>query len=360
MADELKEQPDIEEIAEQSPTLSIEELRNLIVEQKDIRGGFQIVTAVPAHSETEGRLLLYKDSAGSGPWRLYARINSGWRLIGSTQFLTTVALDDLSDVVITSVAQGQVLYFNGTNWVNLAVGTNRYTLQTGGAGANPSWAPSPQSVMTAQGDILYASAANTLARLAPGTSGQFLQTQGASANPQWASPGVRLISSFHAEAAVVNTTTETNLMSFTLNGGSLGTTGILWGRIFIGKLDAQNGGGGQTLTISVYYGATSVSDTVQIDATTTNRRGFLEFWILGTGATGTQDLDFRLHTFPSEKIDNMAALDAAFVYGFAGGGGTAAIDSTVNQTVKITAQWGAALTANDIRGAYGFALLLTI
>lgn len=49
------------------------------------------------------------------------------------------SLDDLSDVVITSGAQGDILYFNGTNWVNLAAGTSGKFLKTQGAGANPIW-----------------------------------------------------------------------------------------------------------------------------------------------------------------------------------------------------------------------------
>ena len=39
-----------------------------------------------------------------------------------------------------------------------------------------------------QGDILYASAADTLAKLAAGTSGYYLKTQGAGANPIWSLP----------------------------------------------------------------------------------------------------------------------------------------------------------------------------
>ena len=46
-----------------------------------------------------------------------------------------------------------------------------------------------KNVLTAQGDVLYASAANTLARLPPGTSGKFLKTQGAGANPVWDDAG---------------------------------------------------------------------------------------------------------------------------------------------------------------------------
>jgi hypothetical protein len=35
--------------------------------------------------------------------------------------------------------QGDVLYHNGTNWAKLGAGTAGQVLQTGGAGANPSW-----------------------------------------------------------------------------------------------------------------------------------------------------------------------------------------------------------------------------
>jgi hypothetical protein len=39
--------------------------------------------------------------------------------------------------------------------------------------------------VTTQGDMLYASSANALARLAPGTAGQLLQTNGSGAAPTW-------------------------------------------------------------------------------------------------------------------------------------------------------------------------------
>lgn len=38
-----------------------------------------------------------------------------------------------------SVAQGDVLYYNGTNWARLAAGSSGQYLFTSGAGANPSW-----------------------------------------------------------------------------------------------------------------------------------------------------------------------------------------------------------------------------
>lgn len=51
----------------------------------------------------------------------------------------SVALNDLSDVNLTSEAQGDVLYRNASEWVNLAPGSAGEVLTTGGAAANPSW-----------------------------------------------------------------------------------------------------------------------------------------------------------------------------------------------------------------------------
>lgn len=49
------------------------------------------------------------------------------------------ALNDLTDVTITSAAQGDILYRNASGWVNLAAGTNGQFLKSQGSGANPTW-----------------------------------------------------------------------------------------------------------------------------------------------------------------------------------------------------------------------------
>ncbi len=45
----------------------------------------------------------------------------------------------LADIAAITPSQGDVLYFNGTDWVRLAAGTSGYFLKTQGAGANPTW-----------------------------------------------------------------------------------------------------------------------------------------------------------------------------------------------------------------------------
>ncbi len=46
----------------------------------------------------------------------------------------------VTDLTISGEVQGNVLYFNGSNWVRLANSTDGYVLTTHGAGANPTWA----------------------------------------------------------------------------------------------------------------------------------------------------------------------------------------------------------------------------
>lgn len=61
--------------------------------------------------------------------------------VAGTNTITLPASTGTAIVSTTaSPAQGDISYFNGTNWVSLAAGTSGRALVTGGAGANPSWA----------------------------------------------------------------------------------------------------------------------------------------------------------------------------------------------------------------------------
>ena len=58
---------------------------------------------------------------------------------------------DGTKIALGSDAQGDIMYYDGTNWVRLAAGTAGHHLKTGGAGANPSWT---SATGTASGSIV--------------------------------------------------------------------------------------------------------------------------------------------------------------------------------------------------------------
>jgi len=71
-------------------------------------------------------------------------------------------LTNIADITAT---QGDVLYFNGTDWVNLGAGTSGYFLKTLGSGANPIWSANTTGVITLGTDT----DGNYLKSLASGT-----------------------------------------------------------------------------------------------------------------------------------------------------------------------------------------------
>jgi hypothetical protein len=107
--------------------------------------------------------------------------------------------DDLANVQqvgdvlsIPGQAQGDIIYFNGTDWSLLTPGTAGQVLTTQGVGANPTFSDNTavDLAMTGQatGDILYYDGANWVV-IPPGTSGDALTSNGAGAAPTYQSVG---------------------------------------------------------------------------------------------------------------------------------------------------------------------------
>lgn len=80
----------------------------------------------------------------------------------------------LDDIAAATFAQGDVIYYNGTNLVRLAAGASGQFLKTNGAGANPAWATA-----SGTGDVVGPASAtdNAIARYDT-TTGKLLQNSG--------------------------------------------------------------------------------------------------------------------------------------------------------------------------------------
>lgn len=97
-------------------------------------------------SEARGDILRRNASS----WGRLSAKTSGQILVGDGTDIVSVAVSgdatlaangalSVSDLTITSEAQGDVIYFNGSNWVRLGPGTDGQFLMTQGAAANPTW-----------------------------------------------------------------------------------------------------------------------------------------------------------------------------------------------------------------------------
>ena len=171
---------------------------------------------------------------------------------------TFQSLTSLIDNAFTASAQGTVLYRGASNWVALAPGTAGNVLTSGGAGANVSWGSAGGAGVTsfqtslngltpsasttgavtlagtlgatsggtgqstyATGDIIYASATNTLSKLAVSTNGYVLTL--VAGVPAWAAASGG-VSSFSAGTTGFTPNTATT-GAVTLAGTLIGANG---------------------------------------------------------------------------------------------------------------------------------------
>ena len=105
---------------------------------------------------------------------------------GTKDVFCTFPASKTMDMTLTTA--GDTLYASSANTpARLAKGTGLQVMQINSGATAPEWAASPQSVLTATGDILYASGANTLAKLAKGSDDEVLTL--ASGVPSWAAAG---------------------------------------------------------------------------------------------------------------------------------------------------------------------------
>jgi hypothetical protein len=84
--------------------------------------------------------------------------------------------------------QGDTVYATAANTLaRLAKGSSRQSLSMNSGATAPEWTASPTSVLTATGDVLYASGASTLARLAKGSAREALGMNAAGTIPAYQS-----------------------------------------------------------------------------------------------------------------------------------------------------------------------------
>lgn len=141
-----------------------------------------------------------------------------------------------------------------------------------------------------------------------------------------------------SDVTVQNTTTETNLVSVTIPGGTLSTSNGLKVRLNIGTYLRTSG----TFVLRFKYGGTTLITTSSLSVANVGV-GYIEFYLLAAGTTGSQK-GFEVTKFFDV---NTSTSTGHFTFDNADKG-TSSVDSTTDQTLAITIQFSIADVANSI------------
>lgn len=144
-------------------------------------------------------------------------------------------------------------------------------------------------------------------------------------------------------AQVVNTLVETNLYSFSVPGGTLGTSGII--RHTLVGTYFNNSGGAVTFTWRAYYGGFQIFGSPGVSrASSAAAFSFgLVLYLVATGATNTQIIG---GWFDDEAASS--GIPAATATPLLTIGASIGTDSTVAQTLRVTGQMGTAAATINI------------
>lgn len=233
---------------------------------------------------------------------------------------------------------------------------NGVTLQTAGSAsdflaANGSYVAGSvaNASTTAKGIVEAATSAEVTAGTATGGTGAVLVVTPdalAASTPVFDGSSLTNISGkanvTTSDTTLASSTSETTILTQSIAGGTLGTNNAIRASCYVTSL--QVSGSSNTCTIRFKYGATTVlSKVLSTNATQgagTNYAGKIEFVLMGSGATGTQEGVAYINFGSSQNvIGNAASSLSGYQALIATNTGSATEDSTSAKTLAITVQF---------------------
>jgi len=154
---------------------------------------------------------------------------------------------------------------------------------------------------------------------------------------------------------VANTTTETDLLTFSLGANELSTNNAVSIKIPV-SANSTAASGSITLTLRLKYGSTTVATaTIAYGAggQPDNTIGFIEATLLANASTAAQNGTIQSHLFEA-VAETQTNNSMSNFFGI----GTATEDSTGALTLAVTGQWSAADASNTVSVYNGLATII--
>lgn len=188
----------------------------------------------------------------------------------------------------------------------------------------------------AQGDILYYNGTD-YARLGAGTSGHFLKTQGAGANPLWAAvSGGDVLKMFSASGSTTSTS-EVELSTNTFAASDFAAADMVY---ILVKFSSLNNAVGSSMKIRVNDGTNTFTSGDMGTGGLGGEAGVYQHIVaaITQGETAATDLAFANMNFPKTSSNGLASV-ATMISGWLPAGFTLSIRGNINAPGTMYWKW---------------------
>lgn len=270
----------------------------------------------------------------------------------ATQTLTNKTLT--SPVVnVGSDATGDMYYRNAGVLTRIPIGSDNQIMKINGT--TPNWEAEStvtNASTTVAGISELATSSEITAGTATGGTGAALVVTPdglAASTPVFNGSGLTnlpttKVNIAYTNVTVTNTTAETTLFSTSVPANTLGTSNGIRLRMLT-SLKKGSTSGSPAFALYFKFGGSTIHTLNINDATTfsTAKKGWIEFLILSSGATNTQDSSVTVYLIPDNQPATTAGVEWSYV-----DLQTGAIDTTSSQTLSVSVKFGTATTSDEM------------
>ena len=287
----------------------------------------------------------------SGSFATYITAGTqGQYLVVASTSAKSLEAKDSPQKVMTAI--GDMIYASAPNTIaRVPIGTNFQNLSVNSSTNGFTYLNSMQSLMTAQGDMVYASSANNPVRLAKGTAYQGLIMNATTTAPQWAASLQSLMTAQGDMVYASTANTPTRLAKGTAYQAVRMTsdeTAPTWGNVMLGEKQVFTSSTTFTAPKTGVYKVTVTGGGGGGGRTGTDGGGTNYYWGGGGGAGGTAIKFVSLNKNDSVTITVGTGGATGAIAGTAGSsGGTSSFGS------HCSANGGTGSTVSSVSGSGG-------